>query len=465
MQTPRTNKMETTPVGKLLLSISLPIMFSMMVQALYNVVDSIFIARYSEKALSAVSLTLPMQTLMIAVGTGTFIGVNALLSRTLGQKNMGKAKVIVQHGALLALFSYLITLLVGLFFTRQFFLLQTGDTQILSYGVDYMSICMVFSCFMFGQQLFEKLLQARGRSMFSMVSQITGGIVNILLDPMLIYGLGGFPALGAKGAAIATVVGQTIGFACAFFLYQRGNKELRLSFAQFKFDIVVVKEIYRIGLPAMIMQAIGSVTNFLLNGILLSFSGTATAAYGICARLQNFVFMPVYGLTSGMLPIMSYHYGAKQKERILGTGRYGFFYMAMIIFAGTAIIQIIPNQLLGIFGASEAMRQIGIPALRMISISFIFEGICLISQTSFQSVGRNRSSLICSVTRQIATLLPLAYMLSLRGNINDIWIAFPVAYASNVILAFLLWKDVKKKNIAPLSGEESFASSEKGEDM
>ncbi|MDL2258855.1 MATE family efflux transporter [Eubacteriales bacterium OttesenSCG-928-K08] len=456
MQAPRTNKMETAPVSKLLLSISLPIMLSMMVQALYNVVDSIFIARYSEKALSAVSLTFPMQTLMIAVGIGTCIGVNAFLARTLGQKNMGKAKIIVQHGALLALFAYFIALLIGLFLTRQFFTLQTTDAEIVSYGIDYMSVCMVFSFSMFGQQLFEKLLQASGRSMFSMISQIIGAIVNIILDPILIYGLGGFPSLGAKGAAIATVIGQTMGFICAFFFHQRYNKELKLSFTGFKFDFAIVKEIYKIGLPAMIMQAIGSITNFLLNGVFLTFSTITTAAYGICARLQNFVFMPVYGLTSGMLPIMSYNYGAKQKERILSTRRYALLYMAVIVLVGTAIIQILPNQLLGLFGASDEMRQIGLPALRIISISFIFEGFCLISQTSFQSVGRNRTSLICSVTRQIVTLFPLAYILSLSGNINYVWVAFPVAYALNAILSLVLWKDVKKKNIDTLSSAEYY---------
>lgn len=361
------------------------------------------------------------------------------------------------------MFSYLIALLVGLFLTQQFFGIQTKDAEIIAYGIDYMSICMIFSFSLFGQQLFEKLLQASGRSMLSMISQIIGAVVNMILDPLLIFGLGGFPVLGAKGAAIATVIGQTVGFVCAFLLHQHYNKELKLSFAHFKFDITIVKEIYKIGLPAMVMQAIGSVTNFLLNGVLLTFSTTITAVYGVCARLQNFVFMPVYGLTSGMLPIMSFNFGAKQKERVLRTRRYAFLYMAIIIFVGTVIIQLLPNQLLNLFGASEEMRQIGIPALRIISASFIFEGFCLINQTSFQTVGRNLSSLICSVTRQIVMLLPLAYILSLSGSINYVWLAFPIAYALSSVVCLVLWEDVKKKNIAPLINAESFVTSEKAD--
>lgn len=451
MNTPGTNKMETAHVGKYLLTLSLPIMFSMMIQALYNVVDSVFIARFSEKALSAVSLTFPMQTLMIAVGIGTCVGINAFLSRTLGQKNIEKARTIVQHGALLTLLSYLIALLIGLFFTQQFFSIQTEDIEIIAYGVDYMSVCMIFSISLFGQQLFEKLLQAGGRSVFSMISQIIGAVINIILDPLLIYGIAGFPALGAKGAAVATVVGQTAGLMSAFLFHQHFNKALRLSFFGFRFDFATVKEIYKIGLPAIVMQAIGSVANFLLNGILLTFSTTVTAVYGICAKLQNFVFMPVYGLTSGMLPIMSYNYGAGQKERILKTRRYALVFMAIIILAGTAVIQFIPNQLLNLFGASEDMREAGIPALRVISSSFLLEGFCLISQTSFQSVRRGMSSLLCSITRQIIVLLPAAYLLSLTGSINYVWLAFPITGIVSVAVSLLLWKDVYTKNIVPLS--------------
>ncbi len=447
MQNLRTNKMETAPVNKLLLSLSLPIMFSMMIQALYNVIDSIFIARFSEKALSAVSLTFPMQTLMIALGVGTCVGVNAHLARTLGQKNIEKARAITQHGVLLAIFSYLISLFIGLFFTHKFFTIQTTDVEIVTYGVEYMSICLVFSVFMFGQLLFEKILQANGRAFLSMVSQIIGALVNVILDPILIFGLAGFPVLGAKGAAIATVIGQVAGFASAFVLNQHFNKELKFSFAKFHFSMDIIKQIYKIGLPAIIMQSIGSVTNFLLNGILLTFSTTATATFGIYYKLQNFIFMPVYGLTSGVLPIMSYNLGAKQKERVMGTLRYGMLYMAIIMLTGTVIFQIAPEQLLRLFGASKEMSAIGIPALRIISSYFVFEGFCLITQTSFQSFGRGMTSLICSLTRQIIVLIPIAYVLSLGGKLNHVWFAYPITGVVSLVVCLLLWKDVYKKNI------------------
>lgn len=450
MQNPGMNKMETIPVGKLLLSLSLPIMFSMMIQALYNVVDSIFIARFSEKALSAVSLTFPMQTLMIALGVGTCVGVNAFLSRTLGEKNISKARSITQHGVLLALFSYLISLIIGLFFTRQFFAIQTADAEIITHGIDYMSVCLIFSVFMFGQLLFEKFLQASGRAFLSMISQIIGAVVNIILDPILIFGLAGFPALGAKGAAIATVIGQLTGFLCAFLLHQRRNKALKISFAHFRFEWDIIKQIYKVGLPAIIMQSIGSVANFLLNGILLTFSATATAVFGVYYKLQNFIFMPVYGLISGMLPIMAYNLGAKQKKRIMGTLRYGMLYMAVIMLAGTVIFQLFPNQLLSLFNASEEMREIGVPALRIISTYFIFEGFCLISQTSFQSLGRGLASLISSLIRQIIVLFPVAYVLSLGGNINHVWIAYPITGIVSSAVCLLLLKNVYRKNIAPI---------------
>lgn len=448
MESPRTNKMETAPVGKLLLNLSLPIMFSMMVQTLYNVVDSIFIARFSEKALSAVSLTFPMQTLMIAVGIGTCVGVNAFLSRTLGQRKEEKAKSIIQHGALLALLAYVITLVADLFFARQFFAIQTSDTEIINYGVEYLSVCMIFSFSLYGQQLFEKLLQATGRSFLSMLSQIIGAVVNIILDPILIFGLAGFPELGASGAAIATVIGQFIAFVVAFLLHQHYNKNLAFNSKGFAFDFAIVKEIYRVGLPAIVMQAIGSVTVFLLNGILLTFSTTTIAVYGICARLQNFVFMPVYGLTSAMLPIMAYNFGARQKERVLETRRYVFLYMAIIILVGTIAIQLIPGPLLRLFDASEEMLSIGIPALHLISASFIFEGFCLISQTSFQSLGKGAASLVSSLTRQIVVLLPLAYVLSLGGQIDHVWLAFPLTGIISVGVCLLLWKGVYSKTLA-----------------
>ncbi len=429
---------------KTLVEFILPIMFSMLMQALYNIVDSIFIAHFSENALSAVSLTYPMQTLMIAISIGTYIGVNAYLGRTLGQRNMEAARSIVQHSALLAGFSYLPFLFVGLFFTRHYFMLQTADAEIIRYGVDYMSVCLVFSVSMFGQQLFEKLLEASGRSIFSMASQLIGAAVNLLLDPLLIFGFMDFPALGARGAAIATVIGQFAAMVCGFTFHQLFNKDLRLSFVHFHFDKTILSEIYKIGLPAILMQSIGSVSNFMMNGVLLTFSTTAAAVLGVYYRLQNFIFMPICGLTSGLLPILSYNVGAKHKERVISTLRYAMLYMAVIMLAGTTLFQLIPCQLISLFDASDEMLSIGVNVLRIISTYFILEGFCQISQTSFQAVGRGIASLICCLTRQIIVLLPAAYVLSLSRDLNYVWVAYPIAGVVSVGLCLFQWKSVLK---------------------
>lgn len=450
MQTPRTNKMDTAPTGKLLLSMSLPIMFSMLMQALYNIVDSAFIAHFSEDALSAVSLTYPMQTLMIAISIGTYIGVSAYLGRTLGRKNMKAARSIIQHGALLAILSYLPFLLIGLFFTQSYFSLQTADAEVIAYGIDYMSVCLVFSVSMFGQQLFEKLLQASGRAVFSMVSQLIGAAVNLALDPLFIFGFMGFPSMGAKGAAIATVTGQFAAMACGFTFHQIFNKDLRLSFVCFHLDKSILTEIYKIGLPAILIQSIGSMANFLMNGILLTFSTTAASALGICYRLQNFLFMPVWGLTSGLLPILSYNVGAGHKKRVISTLRIAMLYMAAIMLMGTALFQMIPHQLFVIFDASDELLSIGVSALRIISLSFIFEGFCQISQTCFQAVGRGGASLICCLIRQIVVLLPVAYVLSLSGRLNYVWISCPITGVVSAVLCLLQWRSVYKKNISIL---------------
>lgn len=444
MKTPGTNQMDTAPTGKHLLRLSLPIMFSMLMQALYNIVDSIFIAHFSESALSAVSLTYPMQTLMIAVSIGTCIGVNAYLGRTLGQRDMEAARSIVRHSALLAVISYLPFLFAGLFLTRNYFALQTADVEIIHCGVDYMSVCLVCSISMFGQQLFEKLLEATGRSVFSMASQLIGAAVNLLLDPPLIFGFMNFPALGAKGAAIATVIGQSAAMVCGFAFHQLFNKDLRLSFDHFHLDKLILLEIYRIGLPAILMQAIGSVSNFLMNGVLLTFSTTAAAVLGVSCRLQNFAFMPIWGLTSGLLPILSYNVGARQKERVIRTLRWAMLDMAVIMLAGTALFQLMPHRLMGLFDASDEMLSIGVDALRIISVYFILEGFCQISQTGFQAVGHGAASLVCCLTRQIIVLLPAAHVLSLSGDLNNVWMAYPIAGAVSAGLSLFQWKDALK---------------------
>ena len=323
-------------------------------------------------------------------------------------------------------------------------MLQTANEEIVCYGTDYMSVCLVCSVFMFGQQLFEKLLEAGGHSVFSMVSQLVGAAVNLLLDPLLIFGFMDIPALGAKGAAIATVIGQFAAMVCGLTFHQLFNQDLRLSFDRFQFDKSIVSEIYKIGLPAILMQSIGSVSNFVMNGVLLTFSATAAAVLGVYYRLQNFVFMPVWGLTSGLLPILSYNVGAKHKERFISTLRSAMLYMAVIMLAGTTLFQLMPRQLIGLFDASDEMLSTGVNALRIISTYFVLEGFCQIGQTSFQAVGRGISGLICCLTRQVFVLLPVAYALSWSRNLNYVWMAYPIAGVVSAGLCLFQWKDVSK---------------------
>lgn len=318
--------------------------------------------------------------------------------------------------------------------------MQTSDVEILEYGMQYMFPCLVFSLFLFGQQLFEKLLQASGRSLLSMISQIVGALVNIALDHLLIFGLFGFPASGVQGAAIATVLGQFTAFAIAFIINQRFNKEIKLTWEHFALDKTVIMQIYKVGLPAIALQAVGSVANFALNGILLTFSSTAAAFYGAYIKMQGFLFMPIFGLSAGILPLVSYNVGAKEKRRVISILRYAMLYTGIIMLVGTIVFQLLPNQLLALYDASEEMYAIGIPALRIISTYFIFEGFCLTSQAGFQALGQGSTSLVSSLVRQIVILLPLAFALSLTGNLSLVWFAFPITGAIGLIVCIVLWK-------------------------
>lgn len=440
METPRTNKLSTTPVSKLLLSLSLPVMISMTFQALYNSIDSMFIAWVSEDALSALSLTYPVQTLMIAVGVGTCIGMSAFLGRVLGQRKFDKATAIVQHGALLAVFSYAIFLVIGLFFTQGYFSAQTSNAEIIAYGIEYMTPCLTFSIFLFGQQYFEKLLQASGKAALSMVAQIVGVLVNLALDPLLIFGLWGLPALGVTGAALATILGQAAAFMLALVFNQRLNKGLKLSFAGFSFKWSFIKGIYQVGLPAIALQAVGSVATFFLNGILLTFSTTAAAMYGAYIKLQSLLFMPIFGLSAGMLPIISFNLGAGAQQRVKDTLRFAMLYAGIIMVLGTIIFQCFPQQLLSLYDASDEMYAIGVPALRIISTYFVFEGFCITCQSGFQALGKGAASLVSSLVRQICVLLPLAFLLSLTGNLEIVWLAFPLTGIIGTGICILLLK-------------------------
>ena len=350
MENLKENKMGTQPVGSLLLTMSLPIMISMLVQALYNVVDSIFVAKISEDALTAVSLAFPVQNLMIAIGAGTGVGINALLSKSLGEKNFERANQAANNGIFLIIPEFLIFLLFGLFFTDIFYRAQTSDTAILGYGREYMSVICLFSLGLFSQMTFEKLLQATGKTVFSMYTQGLGAIVNIILDPCFIFGLGFFPKLGVRGAALATVIGQFTAAVLGLLLNKRFNKEITINPKQYSPKISIIKKIYAVGLPSIIMQSIGSVMTFGMNKILIGFSKTAVAVFGVYFKLQSFIFMPVFGLNNGLIPIMAYNYGARKKSRIMGTMKYAFIYAASIMAVGTVIMHIFPSELLGFFG-------------------------------------------------------------------------------------------------------------------
>ena len=442
------NKMGVMPVNKLLISMSVPMMISMVVQALYNVVDSIFVAQISEKALTAVSLAFPVQNLMIALAVGTGVGINALVSRRLGEKNYAAANSTADNGIFLNAMHFLLFLALGLFFIPLYFSFQTKDAEIIAYGIDYLQVICVFSIGVFMQVSMERLLQSTGRTLFTMTTQATGAILNIILDPIFIFGWFGVPAMGTRGAAIATVIGQIVAASLAFFFNVRFNKEISLSFKGFRPDMYTIKKIYSIGGPSILMQAVGSFLNLSLNNILIRFTPTATAVFGVYFKLQSFIFMPVFGLNNGMVPIIAYNYGADQKERIKETIKLSKRYAMAIMFIGAAIFLLIPGTLLQLFNASDEMLEIGIPALRIISLCYVAAGYSIVSGSVYQAFGRGGLSLWVSLIRQVVVLLPAAYLLSLMGNVAFVWWAFPIAEVFALVMSIYFNKKIDKEVIA-----------------
>ena len=440
------NKMGVLPVNRLLVTMSLPMMISMLVQALYNIVDSIFVARIEEKALTAVSLAFPIQTLMIAVGVGTAVGINALLSRFLGEKEFEKADTVAKNGIFLALVSYILFLCIGIFGVRIFYTSQTTDTVIINYGVEYLTIVCVASFGIFIQATFEKLLQSTGKTFYTMITQGTGAVINIILDPILIFGYFGMPKMGVAGAAVATVVGQCVAGMLAIIMNVKVNQEIHVGMKGVKPNGKVVKQIYMIGIPSIIMQAIGSVMTYGMNRILITFTDTATAVFGVYFKLQSFVFMPVFGLNNGMVPIIAYNYGAGNKERVVKTFKLSVCYAVAIMAAGVVIMQCIPDRLLLLFEASETMLDIGVPALRIISTCFVVAAFCIVTGSVFQALGYAWYSMINSICRQLVVLLPAAYLLALTGKLQNVWWSFPIAevMSASVTVFFLarIWKRV-----------------------
>ncbi len=449
------NKMGTMPVRKLLISMSLPMMASMLVQALYNIVDSIFVSRVSEAALTAVSISFPIQNLMISLGVGIGVGVNALLSKSLGEGNQKHAQRIALQGIFIELICCLIFILIGFFAMDVFFRGQTNDAEIIALGKDYLSICCIFSVGLFAQLIFERLLQATGRTMLSMISQCTGAITNILCDPLLIFGVPalGIPAMGVTGAAIATVFGQIVGGIVAIVLNVRKNKELHFAVRGFRVEGKVCGSILYIGIPSAIMGSIGSFMTYGINKILFAFGEigkTAAAVFGIYFKLQSFVFMPVFGLNNGMVPIVSFNYGARRADRILQTVRLSAIYAVSIMVVGMAVVQLIPGQLLLLFDASEHMLRIGVPALRIISLCFVFAGFTIVCSSVFQALGNSFFSMIMSITRQLAVLLPAAYVLAHTIGLEAVWYAFPIAEVFCLVIAVIMLRHTYNKVIKPL---------------
>lgn len=438
------NKMGVMPVNRLLLSMSLPMMASMLVQALYNIVDSIFVSRINENALTAVSLAFPIQSLLIAFGTGTGVGVNALLSRALGQKDEKTANKAAMNGLFLTVATYLVFLIVGLFIARPFYLGQTKDEQIVEYGVAYLSIVCVFSIGMLLQVMLEKLLQSTGKTIYSMITQIVGAVTNVIFDPILIFGLCGFPKLGVAGAAAATIFGQCLAGGLALYFNLKHNPEIRLSLKGFKPDLQIIGKIYAVGIPSIVMQAIGSVMTYGMNRILIGFTSTATAVFGVYFKVQSFIFMPVFGLNNGMVPIIAYNYGAGRRERVIRTVRLSVCYALAIMAVGLAIFQLAPQYLLYLFDASENMLQIGIPALRIISLSFLFAAFGIVSSSLFQALGNGVYSMFVSLTRQLIVLLPAAWLLSLAGRVELVWLAFPIAEVFSFALSLIFTVRISK---------------------
>jgi putative MATE family efflux protein len=444
------NKMGTMSINKLLITMSVPMMLSMLVQALYNVVDSMFVAMISENALTAVSLAYPFQNLMIAVGVGTGVGVNSLLSRSLGEKRYDQVKSSACNGILLAGLSYLVFAVIGMTCSRLFFEVQTTNTEIIEYGYQYIWICCMFSFGMFFQTTLEKILTATGKTMLAMTCQLVGALVNIVFDPIFIFGLFGLPAFGVAGAAIATVAGQIISCALGLFFNLKMNPEARLNMKGFRPNMLTISRIYAVGLPSIVMQSIGSVMTFGLNLILMGISSTAAAVLGVYFKLQSFIFMPVFGLNNGMTPIVGYNYGARKPERIVKCVKLAVVYAVSIMIIGILLFQLIPDKLLAIFSASDHMISIGVPALRIISTHFIFAGISVVANSCFQALGHGVYSLINSLMRQLVVLLPVAWLFSLTGNVDLVWLAFPIAELISVTVACLFLRHIYKKEILPL---------------
>ena len=439
--------------GRLLISMAFPIMLSMLVQALYNIVDSIYVARVSEDCLSALSLAFPAQNIMIGLGTGTGVGVTTLVSRALGRRDAKNASRVAGNGIFLSICCWAVMALFGVFGAKAFISSQTNLPQISQHADRYLQIVTIGSLFLYLEICVERLLQSTGLTRLSMWTQMVGAITNIILDPFFIFGWCGLPAMGTAGAAIATVIGQALAAALGFFLHFRRNVELPVAFSDLRPELRIIGDVYRIGFPSIIMMVIGSITNYMMNRILIGFTSTAIAVYGVYFKIQSFFFMPVFGLNNALIPIIGYNYGARKKARIYRTFRFGVLYATSFMLLGFLVFQLVPRELLGIFSPSEAMLAIGVPALRRISISFLFAGFCIVAGSVCQALDHSMASMIVSILRQLLALIPAAWLLSKTGDVNNVWWAFPIAEVISLLAsAFFLraaFTDMEKKLSVP----------------
>lgn len=448
------NKMGIMPVPRLLITMSLPMMISMLVQALYNIVDSMFVAKLSEDALTAVSLAFPIQTLMIAIASGTGVGINALLSRNLGERNYEGANTAARNGLFLGIISCLVFAVIGGLGSHLFFDMQTDNPIIVDYGTRYLTIITVCSAGIFLQITFERLMQSTGKTLYNMITQGTGAIINIVLDPILIFGLFGFPRLEVAGAAIATIIGQVVAVLMSLYFTITKNREINCSLRGFRPHPRTIALIYEVGVPSIIMQAIGSVMTFGMNKILLMFSSTAAAVFGVYFKLQSFIFMPIFGLNNGMIPIIAFNYGARNKKRIIQTIKLSILISVSIMAIGLIIFQAFPGLLLkNLFDASEHMLSIGVPALRIISLSFLFAGYCIIVGSVFQALGNAVYSLVISAARQLFVILPVAYVFARLFGLSSVWWSIPIAEIVSVTLSTILLRRIYLLKIKPLESK------------
>ena len=447
MEERKENKMGTMPVGKLLISMSLPVMISMLVQALYNIVDSIFVAQVSENALTAVSLAFPVQNLIIAVGVGTGVGINSLLSRRLGERNYEDANATAENGILLAIINWLVFAVLGGLFSEPFFRMFTQNAEIVEMGSQYLQICTIFSFGLFMQLTIERIMQSTGVTIYNMITQGVGAIFNIIFDPILIFGLFGMPRMGVAGAALATVLGQILAMGLGILFNHYKNHEVRIYFKGFRPNPRIIREIYQVGVPSIIMQSIATIMTVGMNKILLMFTETAVSVFGVYFKLQSFIFMPVFGLTNGLIPIVAYNFGARKKARIMHALRDALIYAVAIMSLGVLIFQVFPEQLLAMFKASDVMLSIGVPALRIISISFFGAGVAIVLSSVFQAVGNGVLSLLMSVARQLVVILPAAYLLAKFFGLNAVWFSFVMAEVASVGMAILMFRKVYRNRI------------------